>query len=87
LTSCPDPAPRFSTDAAPIIAAHCQKCHAPGGMSEKFPFETYDQIAPYAGDINLQLQTCQMPRPPEPPLSPTERHTLFGWIVCGALNN
>ena len=93
--SCPDdapsaclaPAPHCAADVAPIIAAHCAKCHTPGGMAETFPFQTYDQIAPYAGDINLQLQTCQMPLPPEPPLTPTERQALFGWILCGALDD
>jgi len=87
LTACPSPAPRFAADAAPILRAHCVKCHAPGGVEPERPFQTYDQIAPMAGEINLQLQTCQMPPPPEAPLSPAERRTLFGWIVCGALDD
>ena len=81
------PAPTFTLDAAPIIAAHCAKCHAPGGRAEKFPFQTFDQISPFAGDMNLMLQTCQMPPPPEPALTPAERQILFGWITCGALND
>jgi hypothetical protein len=85
--ACASPAPRFSADAAPVIAARCAKCHAPGGMAEKFPFETYAQIAPFAGDMKLQLETCQMPKPPEPPLDPAQRQTLFGWIICGALDD
>jgi MYXO-CTERM domain-containing protein len=84
---CPTPAPGFAADAAPIIASHCAKCHTPGGMSQQFPFQTYDQIAPYAGDINLQLQICAMPPPPEPALTAAERQALFGWILCGALND
>lgn len=84
---CPAVAPGFAADVAPIIAGHCQKCHAPGGMAAAFPFQTYDQIAPLAGDINLQLQTCAMPPPPEPRLSAVERQAMFGWILCGALND
>ncbi len=87
LTACPSPAPGFAADAAPILRAHCVKCHAPGGMEPDLPFQTYDQIAPVAGDINLQLQLCLMPPPPEAPLSLAERRTLFGWIVCGALDD
>lgn len=86
-SGCPTPAPHFAADVAPIIAGHCQKCHAPGGMAETFPFQTYDQIAPLAGDINLQLQTCAMPPRPEPRLSAAERQLMFGWILCGALND
>jgi hypothetical protein len=86
-SACPSPAPHFAADAAPIIAAHCAKCHTPGGPSEKFPFETYDQIAPYAGDMKLELETCEMPPATEPPLSEADRQTLFGWITCGALDD
>jgi hypothetical protein len=81
------PAPLFSTDAAPIIAAHCMKCHTPGGMASKFPFETYAQISPYAGDMRLMLETCQMPPLSEPALAEADRLTLIGWIACGALDN
>jgi MYXO-CTERM domain-containing protein len=86
-SGCPTPAAGFAADVAPIIVSHCQKCHTPGGMSQNFPFETYDQISPYAGDINLQLQTCAMPPAPEPRLSAPERQALFSWILCGALDN
>jgi uncharacterized membrane protein len=85
--ACTAASPRFATDAAPIIAGHCAKCHAPGGMAEKAPFETYDQIAPYAGDMRLELETCQMPPPPEPALAPAERQALIAWIACGALDD
>jgi uncharacterized membrane protein len=81
------PAPGFTADVAPIISGHCAKCHAPGGMAKMFPFQSYGQIGPFAGDIKLQLETCAMPLPPEPALTPAERQTLFGWILCGALNN
>ena len=86
-TGCPSPAPGFAADAAPIIGGHCVKCHVPAGMAEAFPFQSYDEIAPYAGDIKLQLETCAMPKPPEPPLTPAERQLMFGWILCGALND
>lgn len=85
--ACPSAAPTFSADAAPIIAARCAKCHNPDGMAPKFPFETYDEIAPFAGDMKLQLETCEMPKAPEPPLSAADRATLFGWFACGALDN
>jgi mono/diheme cytochrome c family protein len=82
--ACPSGAPTFSRDAAPIIAAHCAKCHGSGGVEEKLPFATYAEIAPSAGDMMLELETCQMPPPAEPPLSPAERQALFAWITCGA---
>jgi uncharacterized membrane protein len=84
---CPSPAPHFAASVAPILEAHCVKCHAPGQMAEDFPFQTYDDVAALAGDINLQLQLCAMPPSPERPLSAAERQTLFGWILCGALDN
>jgi hypothetical protein len=85
--ACPSPAPTFATDASPVIAARCAKCHVPGGRAQKFPFETYDQIAPYAGDMVLQLETCQMPAPPEAPLSSADRQAIFGWAICGAFDD
>ena len=85
--ACPSSAPTFSGDAAPIIGAHCAKCHVPGGKAEKFPFETYEQIGPFAGDMKLQLETCEMPQAPEPPLTPAQRQAMFGWIACGALGD
>jgi hypothetical protein len=84
---CPSPAPTFAADAQPIFQARCVKCHAPGQMAATIPFQTYDEIAPLAGDINLQLQLCAMPLPPEPPLGAADRQKLFGWILCGALND
>ena len=87
VSACPAPAPSFAADAAPIIQSHCVKCHAPGGMAQAYPFQSYDEIAPFAGDINLQLQLCAMPPAPERPLTAAERQSLFGWIVCGALDN
>jgi hypothetical protein len=86
-SSCPIPAPGFAADAEPIISDHCVKCHAPGGRAQRFPFQSYNQIGPFAGDIKLQLELCAMPLPPEPALSPSERQRLFGWILCGALND
>jgi hypothetical protein len=87
--ACPDgPAPHFSTDAWPIIQGHCYKCHhAVDGQAWMFPFGSYDQISPYAGDMMLQLETCQMPPLPEPALSEADRHTLMNWIICGALDD
>ena len=85
--ACPSPAPGFAADAAPIISGHCVKCHAPGGMAQARPFQTYDQIGPFAGDIALQLEICAMPPAPEPALTAVERQTLLGWIVCGALDD
>jgi hypothetical protein len=87
LDACPTPAPTFRADAAPVIAARCAKCHVPGGMAKALPFQSYAEIAPFAGDMKLQLETCQMPKAPEPPLSAAERQILFGWIACGALDN
>lgn len=85
--ACPGAAPRFSTDVAPLVAAHCVKCHAPGGPAEKVPFGSYDEIAPLAGDMMLELETCEMPPAPEPALDAAQRATLFAWITCGAQND
>jgi hypothetical protein len=85
--ACMGTAPRFSTDVAPLVATHCAKCHAPGGPAEKVPFGSYDEIASHAGDMMLELETCEMPPAPEPELDAAQRATLFAWITCGARND
>jgi uncharacterized membrane protein len=86
-SSCPPVAPGFAADVAPIIGSRCAKCHSPGGKVSGLPFQTHAEIEPFAGDIKLQIETCAMPPPPEPALTAPERQSLFGWILCGALNN
>jgi uncharacterized membrane protein len=86
-SACAAPAPGFSAEVAPLVSAHCSKCHAPGGVAEKVPFDGYDQIVTVAGDMKLELETCQMPPDPEPALTASDRHILFAWIACGAPND
>ena len=87
IDACPSVGPTFAVDAAPVIQGHCMKCHTPGGPAQKYPFETYAQIFPFAGDMKLMLETCQMPPSSEPTLTADERRKLFGWIACGPLDN
>jgi uncharacterized membrane protein len=86
--TCPDAsAPTFSGDVAPLFAATCQNCHAPGGQEAVLPFTTYDQIANNALMIIPQVAACRMPIAPVPPLTDEQRQTILEWFGCGAPNN
>ena len=47
-------------DALPIVQAHCQQCHIPGGIAP-FPLLTYQDASSHAGLISYALETGLMP--------------------------
>jgi hypothetical protein len=85
--SCPDPAPSFAADVAPIIANHCRKCHRPGGVEQNQPLTTYQQIFSRRGTVLNQIYRCKMPPAGEPPVPDTEVAVLLDWLICGAPDN
>src|SRR5438045_4686154 len=87
------PAPTFTADVAPILAARCVGCHRAGGIG---PFElvTYDDAKRHAAQIGVV--TARRLMPPWKPtagmgefqderrLTDRELDTLQRWIVAGA---
>jgi uncharacterized membrane protein len=86
--SCPNPAPTFAADVAPLIQQHCAVCHRVGGVNPNPLLETYAQISADAGiAVESQIYACKMPPAPEIALTAEQRAAIFGWIMCGAMNN
>lgn len=86
-SSCPSPAPSYANDVAPIVSAHCLKCHGPGGVSANIALGDYPSISARRSQVLNQIYACRMPPPGEQPLTSDERQTLLGWLVCGAPEN
>jgi hypothetical protein len=85
--ACPSPVPSYSQNVAPIIAAHCLKCHAPGGQESSKDFTTYGNVFSQRQAILTQFYSCRMPPEGEPRPTAEERALLLGWLVCGSPNN
>lgn len=85
--SCPSPAPAYQADVAPLLAAHCVKCHGPGGQQASYPLTTWDEVYALRGAVLDRVYACRMPPPGEPALTAAERQKLLGWLVCGAPND
>ena len=85
--TCPSPQPSYATDVAPIIQAHCLKCHAPGGQEASKDFTTYQHVFDQRLAILNQFYSCRMPPDGEPRPTSQERALLLGWLVCGSPNN
>jgi hypothetical protein len=79
--------PSYSADVAPIISAHCLKCHAPGGQEASKDFTTYQHVFDQRAAILDQFYSCRMPPEDEPRPTSPERALLLGWLVCKAPNN
>ena len=71
----------------PLLQVRCGACHAPDGVEASRPFQTYEQIYPQRTNILTQLHACLMPPADQPQPTAAERGILFGWLVCGAMNN
>ncbi len=54
------PAPTFSHDIAPILYAHCVKCHHPGDIAP-MSLVTYKEARPWAAAIKEAVVTRKMP--------------------------
>lgn len=85
--ACPSPTPSYSQQVAPIISAHCLKCHAPGGQEASKDFTTWSGVSFYRQPILTQFYSCRMPPEGEPRPTDQERALLLGWLVCGSPNN
>lgn len=89
--SCPQSAPTYAKDIAPIMKASCAtaQCHAPGGREEKRPLTDYDKVFAQRQGVLLQVNACRMPPRDAPALAlPAEsRKALLAWLVCGAKND
>ena len=53
-------APTFYEDVLPVLQEHCQVCHRSGGIAP-MPFETYEQVRPYAEAIRIATENRSMP--------------------------
>ena len=84
--SCPMPMPSYANDVAPIISAHCLKCHSGAGPG-KGDFRTYTGVFNSYPAMLTQFYSCRMPPEGEPRPSSQERALLLGWLVCNAPNN
>jgi hypothetical protein len=84
--SCPAGAAGYKEAVAPILGTSCGSCHRPGGTSLIY-LQTYDEVFAQRASVLDQVYSCRMPPPDYPPLNPTERADLLGWLVCGAPND
>jgi uncharacterized membrane protein len=80
-------APSYQAQIAPIVAARCATCHAPGGVEASKPLDTYAALHARRGSVLDQVYNCLMPLPGAPPLTTEERAALLGWLVCDAPEN
>jgi hypothetical protein len=82
--------PSYATDIAPLIAAKCQPCHEPGGVSSNRDLTTYDNVENLESTVLGQVYACAMPPAdagPDATLTPSERNDFLQWLVCGSPNN
>jgi len=71
-----------------ILETRCSPCHFPNGVDDvKHDFSTYQNDHNGSGSIFSSVLGCYMPPSDSGALTPTERETLFAWLVCGAPNN
>jgi len=86
--SCPDVVPSYQDEIAPLVAARCQTCHAPENDSGLWSLGDQESVAEWSDTILRQIRTCAQPPPDSGVrLTPSERHALEVWLVCGAPNN
>jgi hypothetical protein len=85
--ACPEPAPSFAHDVAPIFASICATCHTPGKQSGTIPLDNYSQIYSRRGTILNQIYTCLMPPVDGPPVTNDQLMTIVNWLICEAPEN
>lgn len=85
--ACPDGAPSYAAQVAPLLARRCGACHTAGGVSATHAFDSYEQVHAQRTGILVQLHACLMPPADQPQATADERQTIFAWLVCGAQNN
>ena len=82
--------PSYSKEIAPLIAAHCQPCHAPGGNASDRDLTTYANVERIESTVLAQVYGCAMPPAdagPDAALTAQERNDLLQWLVCNSPNN
>ena len=88
-------APDYSSQIAPLLKAHCVKCHGPAKQEEGLNLSTSVDMArgndggavilPHdleASRLWKQVQSDKMP--PDAPLSEAQKALLQRWIISGA---
>jgi hypothetical protein len=87
--TCPDPAPSYATEIAPILQTYCVRCHSPGGQEFNKPLTSWTEVNSRYGAVLQQVFFfCEMPPSAEPQLTdPASRAALLGWLECMAPNN
>ena len=83
----------WEREIAPIVAARCASCHAPGGRAP-MALTTYDEVRPWARAIKEEVLTRRMPKwhvvrgygdfKNDPTLSPFEIGLIAAWVDGGA---
>ena len=85
----------FSKDVAPILYAHCIRCHRDGEIAASQSLLTYESALPLAHAIKQQVATREMPPWPADPtrslkfrndarLEQKDIDTLVAWVDAGA---
>jgi hypothetical protein len=84
--TCPSPKPSYASDVVPILEAKCNNCHV--GEPGPWPLTDYQSVVDWRIQIIQDIEGCTMP-PLDggTTLSANERHTVLGWLVCGAQKN
>jgi len=86
--SCPSPTPSYQGGVSQILAAKCLTCHGAGGFAQSSrDLSSYDRIYTSRGVMLNQVYECLMPLADGGQLTPEERASLLGWLVCDAPNN
>jgi len=85
VRDCPNDLPQscqadtsYKTSVAPIIQAHCLKCHAPGARKPPRTSPRTRNVSGQKGPILTQFYFCRMPPEGEPRPTEPERLTFLG---------
>ena len=89
LSNCDTTSMSYSRDIAPIIQDNCLSCHAPGGVQEAHPYDTYAGLKVYANNTKLliRINDTVTPMPQSGLMTPCNRHKIESWVNAGAPNN
>jgi hypothetical protein len=88
--------PTFTKDVAPILFAHCVRCHRGGQIASAVPFVSYESTRPWAKSIEEKVLAREMPPWPADPkasvkfrndarLRQQDIDTLVAWVNDGSL--
>ncbi len=88
-TACDTTAVKYSTVIKPLLEKNCISCHAPGGVQESVPLNTYDGVKLYATNSLLVTRTNDntTPMPQSGLLPECDRNKIRAWVKRGAPND